>query len=178
MHRTISGFTRLAVCVVLLLHCSSGIAAPKAPLSHFIFPQTIVLAKPVVSPLPAHGQQAFSWHELRQNFKELRKQIKAARKMRHLAGGESAEDKKLYNLSLWAGILGMGGLALIFIPYIGAIGFLAALAGAVIGVVALSKHKNQPTARGKTLALLGLVFGSLTFILAIVAVIVLVTLWT
>lgn len=99
--------------------------------------------------------------------KKIKKQQKKrARKEKSIS--ESDPDK-LATLSL---IFSAGSFVLMLIPIVGALAFFTAIAGIILGFIALSKGGN------KTLAILGIVFGILFIVLVILALILLIAVFS
>ncbi|MCB0580191.1 MAG: hypothetical protein KDD10_12890 [Phaeodactylibacter sp.] len=99
--------------------------------------------------------------------KKIKKQQKKrARKEKSIS--ESDPDK-LATLSL---IFSAGSFVLMLIPIVGALAFFTAIAGIILGFIALSKGGN------KTLAILGIVFGILFIVFVILALILLIALFS
>jgi hypothetical protein len=98
-------------------------------------------------------------------------QKKAAKKIAKGKLDPNAAVASGNTLSLLSLIGGAGGLLLIWIPYIGLLGLAMAIAGLVLGLVAM---KNEGS---NTMNLLGVILGGLTLLLFLVAVIIVATFW-
>ena len=101
----------------------------------------------------------------RLNFLQ-RLQWKLAQKpIRKLAANGTATEKqkKLGKLSL---IFGVTGLVMLFIPYIGLLGIGLGIAAFILGLKSVKGNSNTP-------GLIGLIAGSLTLLLTLIAVIAL-----
>ena len=109
-------------------------------------------------------------------FKLVVKSMLARQKGENAYNFNDAE-LRLFRQSKLAGILGMGSVILLFLPFIGFLAPFAAIAGIVLGIVSIGKYKKLPEARGKTMAILGIAGGGLSLLLMLAAVIVIASIW-
>jgi len=116
--------------------------------------------------------KVFKLHEPARTFGNSLRLAKA------FSGKERNEDAaaKIKRQSTIAGIVGMAGFVLLFI--FSPIGVLGCIAGLVMGLVALGKHRKAKTTEGKTMAWLAVIFGGLGVLFALVAVAYYVTLFS
>lgn len=99
--------------------------------------------------------------------KKIKKQQK--KQVRKEKSVSESDPDKLATLSL---VFSAGSFVLVLIPIIGALAFFTAIAGIILGVIALNKGGN------KTLAILGIVFGILFIVFVILALILLIALFS
>ncbi len=104
-------------------------------------------------------------------LKLVQKKINKHQKKRDRKSKSRSEKNpdKLATLSL---IFGAGSFVLVFIPVIGFLALFTAIAGIILGAIALKKGGN------KTLAILGIVFGALFIVFMVLALILLIALFS
>ncbi|MCO6489583.1 MAG: DUF4190 domain-containing protein [Phaeodactylibacter sp.] len=138
-------------------------AVQKTGISESALPPPSGVAEAPAAKKPSFGQRI----ALKLVQKKIRKQQKK-RARTEKAISESDPDK-LATLSL---IFSAGSFVLMLIPIIGALAFFTAIAGIILGFIALNKGGN------KTLAILGIVFGVLFIIFVILALLLLIALFS
>lgn len=107
-------------------------------------------------------------------LKEEKKQLRAEKRIvklsnllqKKIAKHNSSGASGTNTMSLLSMIGGIGGFLFIFIPYVGILGLLMAIAGFVLGLVAMKKEGSN------VMNILGVVFGGLTIFLFLIAVII------
>lgn len=81
-----------------------------------------------------------------------------------LAGKDKGEiTDKQRRQAKWSLFLGLGSLALLFVPYIGLLGFAAAIPAVILGAKSLKGNTN-------TNGLIGIIAGSITLLAALVII--------